>query len=595
MSRYINSTYSSGILLLNPGDNPVTVGPAAYIGGSAVGFGLFGTGGTAWTIANEATIVAGATNGIGVDLTTGGMLTNGSTGVATPVISGAAYGVLITGGPANVANYGTISGASGVSFYQVVGGVTFTSTGTVVNAGTIAGSGGTAVRFGSGTERLVVDPGAVFVGNVIGGSGANTMELASAASAGTIGGIGSCFTGFGSILVDAGAAWTLTGANTVASGASLTDAGVLTVTGSLVNAGTIGGAGQLVDAGSLINAGSIGTGLTLTGGTLTNQAGGTVTGTVYGIAGSNRVTNLGRLNGILLATGGSVSNGSSLSTGAIVAGVQYGVAVHGGTGVIVNDRAISASATSGFAVTLGAGGVVTNGAAGLTSASIKGGSSGVFVTGAAGTLTNYGSISGVNNGAAFSKAGTVANFGTVTGTTFYGLVLNAGGVVTNGGGTSHATVNGGSDGILLRGGSGTVTNLGVDLGHGICRCRPIGRWRDHQRHGRVDHRRHVRRVRGRDVGDGCQLRRDRRNDGRWHLCCLGRDRDQRLDRRPLGAHPWRLLRHRHREPKGHDFQLRLDRRHYGRRRISAGRRHGDKQRRSADLRRHGRPADHRRR
>ncbi len=473
-----------------------SAGTIGGIGSSFTGFGsILVDAGAAWTLTGANTVASGASltdagvltvtgsltnlgtiggtgrlvdagslinaGSIGTALTlTGGTLTNQAGGT----ISNTVYG---TTGTNSVSNLGLISGNVGVSFYQVVGQTTYVSTGTVVNAGTIAGSGGTAIRFGNGVERLVIDPGAVFVGNVIGGSGANTMELASAASAGTIGGIGSSFTGFGSILVDAGAAWTLTGANTVASGASLTDAGVLTVTGSLTNLGAIGGAGQLVDAGSLINAGSIGTALTLSGGYFANQAGGTVTGTVYGIAGSNRVTNLGRLNGILLATGGSVSNGSSLSTGAIVAGVQYGVAVHGGTGVIVNDGAISASATSGFAVTLGAGGMVTNGAAGLTSASIKGGSSGVFVTGAAGTLTNYGSISGVNNGAAFSKAGTVTNFGTVTGTTFYGLVLNAGGVVTNGGGTSHAAVDGGSDGILLRGGSGTVTNLGSIAGTGF--------------------------------------------------------------------------------------------------------------------------------
>jgi hypothetical protein len=65
---------------------------------------------------------------------------------------------------------------------------------------------------GSGTNRLVVDPGAVFIGLVEANTTAsNTMELASSSGAGTITGIGSQFTGFGTIELDSGAQWTIDG------------------------------------------------------------------------------------------------------------------------------------------------------------------------------------------------------------------------------------------------------------------------------------------------------------------------------------------------------------------------------------------------
>jgi hypothetical protein len=103
-----------------------------------------------------------------------------------------------------------VTGGSGVEFGNG-------ATGTVVNAGKIvsnAGSTGTAIAFATGTNRLVVDPGASFTGHVTTGGGPDTLELA--AGTGTFSGIGSQFTGFGTVTVDTGATWTLTGANTAA-------------------------------------------------------------------------------------------------------------------------------------------------------------------------------------------------------------------------------------------------------------------------------------------------------------------------------------------------------------------------------------------
>ncbi len=129
-------------------------------------------------------------------------------------------GTLTDGGTLDVT--GALSSTSGVAV-----------TGTLINAGTIgnaSGIAGAAVQMASGAARLVVDPGAKFVGAVTGTGGTNVLELAAGATAGSIGGIGTQFTGFGGLVVDAGASWKITGADTIG---TLTDNGSLTVAGRL--------------------------------------------------------------------------------------------------------------------------------------------------------------------------------------------------------------------------------------------------------------------------------------------------------------------------------------------------------------------------
>ena len=66
------------------------------------------------------------------------------------------------------------------------------------------------MKFAAGyANRLIADPGAVFTGNVEGGGG--VLELASAASAGTLSGFGTSITNFSTLQFDAGAAWTVSG------------------------------------------------------------------------------------------------------------------------------------------------------------------------------------------------------------------------------------------------------------------------------------------------------------------------------------------------------------------------------------------------
>lgn len=177
------------------------------------------------------------------------------------------------GGPVSVVNAGTImrmTAFAGVAQYHYQN--------TLINSafiGSTLGSSGTAVSFGAGNDLLVADPGATFVGIVSGGGGTNTLQLASGASAPTLSGIGTQFVGFAQITIDAGASWTLTGANTIAAATTLTElsgAG-LSDTGTLVNDGTI-----VLDPSTLTVAALTGTGSVAIGAGSTLGVGGTIAG-----------------------------------------------------------------------------------------------------------------------------------------------------------------------------------------------------------------------------------------------------------------------------------------------------------------------------
>ena len=182
-------------------------------GGSLSGqsAGVMVQGGTG-TLTNAGSITA--TNGAGADMEGGGSLTNSAGGT----VSGSAYGVFLSGGSGTVSNNGTISGAS------------------------------YAVKFADGgTNRLVVNPQAVFNGAVGGGANANsTLELAggSGTLSGLSGGSGTVaengsswfFLHFNTLAVDAGGTWSMTGSN---SAAAVTDNGTVSVAGSLNVTGAI--------------------------------------------------------------------------------------------------------------------------------------------------------------------------------------------------------------------------------------------------------------------------------------------------------------------------------------------------------------------
>jgi hypothetical protein len=223
--------------------------------------------------------------------------------------------VSVSGG--TVTNDGTIiGGAGGYGPYDSGGAGVYLNGGTLLNAGTIAGAGGAdAVQFGTLAATLVIDPGAVFDGNVAANSAVDdvlVLGCTSAMAATSFSGLGTQFTGFSTVTVGSGANWMLTGANTLGAGTELKICGRLGVTGALMDAGTAlvghdgllraGGYGAVLVGGLTLADGSVAEGLTGTlvvGNTLAGAAAGALTveagyaisghGTIGGVPGTSVV------------------------------------------------------------------------------------------------------------------------------------------------------------------------------------------------------------------------------------------------------------------------------------------------------------------
>ncbi|WP_158932809.1 Hint domain-containing protein [Acidisphaera sp. S103] len=252
-------------------------------------------GGAYASIVNSGSILGNATlaGASGVSVAVRGSVTNQSNGTI-----GGYYGVF---GGTIVVNDGLITGNTtapngrGVRFTNASLSLTNQSQGTIsgydgilagsasgvtiTNAGTIIGTKD-AVIFRSGTaSRLIIDPNAVFVGTVTGLNLVNaaTLELASAASAGTLSQLGTQFVDFSQVLVDEGASWTLAGSNTLPVGATLSNAGTLTLLDATLTAdAVVNNGGIVLDPSTMTVASLDGSG------TVTIAAGGTldVQGTV---------------------------------------------------------------------------------------------------------------------------------------------------------------------------------------------------------------------------------------------------------------------------------------------------------------------------
>jgi Hint domain len=262
MSRTIANTITTGVSLAS-GDNPLTITATGRVS-AANTYAIFAehTLTAGWTVSNFGTIVETGSDAAvrlqsyvhpdsftnqsgglitstytGVQIDNGGVLINQVNATISSTSSNSyasAISMLDTG---TVINSGLLR-ASYLAIYEKTGGsVTNFSTGTinggggvylkapgtVTNAGTIIGSKAQygAVDFASNaaSNRLIVDPGAVFSGKIISqANSTNVIELAAGSGAGSLSGFdGSGITNFATLQFDAGTDWTVTG-NTAASG-----------------------------------------------------------------------------------------------------------------------------------------------------------------------------------------------------------------------------------------------------------------------------------------------------------------------------------------------------------------------------------------
>jgi hypothetical protein len=220
-----------------------------------------GVGGAGWF-----TGLDGAAGGTGVSMTGASMANAG----------------LIIGGTGGAPSGGPAGGNGGTGVYL--------NGGTLINAGTIAGGAaggygavaGDAVQFGAQAATLIVDPGALFTGNVVANPGAADTLILAGTGGGALSGLGSQFTGFATVKETRGATWDLSGTNSTAAGSTLNVWGSLNVSGSLAVSGTVNVFGTVtgnlqIDGFGFIGPGGFADGATIgAGGQLFAAAGGSV-------------------------------------------------------------------------------------------------------------------------------------------------------------------------------------------------------------------------------------------------------------------------------------------------------------------------------
>ncbi len=249
------------------------------------------------------------------------------------------------------------------------------------------------------------------------------------------------------------------------------------------------------------------------GGTITNGSAsdtkasisGGVNGVRFDIHGTGKLANFGTImstgsgSAIYGLSTDNIANGSTSDGVALIAGYQTGISVNGLTATTANFGTISASGSSSTGIYFRQGGVVTNGDATHTAASVTGVQFGINMAHNEGTVRNFGTIAGsgpqgrgvflnaggtVVNGsnsdtAAYilaagprpalyigGSAGTVTNFGTIKSAGRTGVVLIPGGTVTNGSATDKkALISGARSGIYMRADAASaVVNFGTISG-----------------------------------------------------------------------------------------------------------------------------------
>ena len=315
--------------------------------------------------------------------------------------------------------------------------------GTLSTAGTINGGGTTEVSFGSGTDRLILGPDATFGGTVVGGGVDSTLELAAGADAGTLNALGTNFTNFGTVTVDAGAIWTVDAATSllpsttfIGDGASsmlmLSGAGTFSLAG-VSNFGTI----DLAAGNDTVTV----TDTTLSGGAVTISD---------GASGNNTVSAEGDTSA---STGETLTYNAGTGTDSFTGGFENDT-INLSAAAVGGDVLTGGSGTNTLTLT-SAGSTNLGGVSRLGTINLASGNSTVTVkdtTLAGGTLTVDDGASGNNSvsvaGDTSASAGKTLTYNAGTGTDRF-----AGGFENDTINVSAAAVGG----DVLTGGSGTNT------------------------------------------------------------------------------------------------------------------------------------------
>ena len=376
-------------------------------------------------------------------------------------ITGAGSGVLYAG--VALAAGGAVTNAASASIRGGTFGVYIYGGGTLTNAGTVVGNTGTAVAFGgTGSNLLLLDPGYGLSGLAIGGTSAsNTLELASAASAGSLSGLGTEFVDFVQTTVDADASWVFNGANTIGVGTTLTElsGATVTVSGTLVNNGSI-----VIDPSTLIAAGLIGTGsVTIDASSTVTLAGTVSAGETIVFAGTNGVLNI--LDPISFAgtiQGQGPTDQVNIAARTLIwTGAQNTDFANAFNWDDVTDSLNPASTPPGVLDTaefLAAGGTITGTG---TVAVLQFGSSGQWALGSGADLISETGIMVGNGMVAVDSGASVASEGSVdviAGTGGAGAVVTVSGTNAAWNGVGNLIVGGGGLGSLAIQAEGTVVS-----------------------------------------------------------------------------------------------------------------------------------------
>jgi hypothetical protein len=434
----------------------------AAINGASVGVAAFAA---PLTLSNFGTIAGTGAAGRGVWLQQGGRITNGSATDTTAKITGAGLNAIYAAGAATVSNFGTVTGGR---------------TGVELRAG---GS----VTNGSSSDTKATITGArygVYISTYSGGAGPFTVTNFGRITGGTRAGVGL----YGAATVSNGTATDTTAAISGRNGVYVE--GVASVTNFGTISGSVDAAVALFDGGAITNGSATSTAAAIIG------ASGPAIYTTHAAA---TVTNFGRIaangDGVVLQSGGTLVNGGAADTTATVSSKNDLGFYADGFASVTNYGTISNASNKHSAVNFYAGGTLVNGSTADTAALITSNRNGVYVTNSSVGITNFGTISGaqrngialtvnatvVNGSAADSTAtingkynaiyagstATVTNYGTLTAAVYSAVnFYNDGGAITN-----YATgLIKANEGVYGRGAATTVTNFGsidATLGAGV--------------------------------------------------------------------------------------------------------------------------------